>query len=194
MNALGRIAIAFGAVVGLVLLSNEIKNNGSGTVLPGYVGGDPNEAHRVWTYDENTDSMSGQIIRTARITSSNAFELQPPYQGQQHAILVLRQSKRLGNSVILQISQGQLICDFRACTVPVRFDDESPTQWPTARPADNDTTTLFLGNYDHFVAKLNHSKYLRIEATFFQNGSAVLEFPTDGFDRALYEGNKQSHR
>lgn len=191
MKALGRLTVFVAVVAAFGFLANHPIQQPAGTAaptkLPSYTGGTDVKADP-WSYSVDPDSMSSKVERRARIASSNAFEFGFPYQGPQHSILVLRTHPRYGKDVMLQIVKGQFMCGVSGCTVNVRFDDGPAQRWPAAEPADNDSTVLFLRNYDAFVAKLAKAKLLRVEPTFFKEGNVMMEFPVAGFSAEKYSG------
>lgn len=73
-----------------------------------------------WTYEESEDSMTGKKAQFASTNSTNVLSLQFPYQGAQHATLVLRKHPRMGIDAILSIERGQFVCGIN--------------QWFSARP------------------------------------------------------------
>jgi hypothetical protein len=66
--------------------------------------------------------------------------------------------------------------------VNVRFDDGKASQFSGVPPESNDSTVVFIQNYQRFLGGLTKAKRVRIEATFFQQGSRVMEFNTAGLD------------
>jgi hypothetical protein len=187
MRTLGRILILVVAIACIGPLVKQCSDNTQPKMLPGYVGG-TDAPSDPWSYNEYPDEMSAKTIHQARIASSNAFEFKFPYQGSQHAILVLRTHPRFGKDAILQISKGQFLCRPSQCSVTVRFGDGKPQQWPARESSDHDSTTLFLGQYDSFVSSLSQSKVVRIEPTLYQEGDVAMTFPVAGFNPAKYAG------
>lgn len=137
-----------------------------------------------WDYDIRRDPMGGTIA-IAAVSSTNTFEFDFPYQGSQHATLVVR--KAGGLDVMLSIEQGQFIC-MLGCSVLVRFDDGKTVRWRASDTADHSTTTIFLRRESDFVKALSKARVVRIEATFFQEGTRVLEFPVARFDLDQLKG------
>jgi hypothetical protein len=117
----------------------------------------------------------------AQVTSTNTVSFGFPYQGSQHATLTIRKTARWGTEAIFRIERGQFLCGIDECAVNVRFDSGPIRQCSASEPSDHSTTTLFLRNGPSFVAQLRKAKTLRIEATFFQEGSHTLEFNVEGF-------------
>lgn len=131
-----------------------------------------------WRYDLRRDPMGGAVA-TAVTESSNTFEFDFPYQGTQRASLMVRNDS--GLDVMLSIEQGQFMCTL-GCSVLVRFDDGEAIRWRATGTADHSTTTVFMRRASDFVKALSKSRVVRIEATFYQEGSRVLEFPVARFD------------
>jgi hypothetical protein len=136
-----------------------------------------------WQYRASEDPMGG-MTAVAQIESANDFEFDFPYQGRQHATLVLRNDG--GYDVMLVIERGQFVCTF-GCSVQVRFDDGEAQRWRATEPSDYDTTVLFLRNESKFIKQLRKATTLRIAADFFQEGTRVLEFPVARFEPGQLE-------
>jgi hypothetical protein len=136
-----------------------------------------------WQYRASEDPMGG-VTAVAQIESANDFEFDFPYQGRQHATLVIRNDG--GYDVMLVIERGQFVCTF-GCSVQVRFDDGEAQRWRATEPSDYDTTVLFLRNESKFIKQLRKAKTLRIAADFFQEGTRVLEFPVARFEPGRLE-------
>jgi hypothetical protein len=136
-----------------------------------------------WQYRASEDPMGG-VTAVAQVESANDFEFDFPYQGRQHATLVLRNDG--GYDVMLVIERGQFVCTF-GCSVQVRFDDGEAQRWRATEPSDYDTTILFLRNESKFIKQLRKAKTVRIAADFFQEGTRVLEFPVARFEPGRLE-------
>jgi hypothetical protein len=132
-----------------------------------------------WIYSNSDDSM-GRKRSLAQVKSENTLHLGFPYQGNQHGTLVLRNSARWGTDVMVNIERGQFLCRFDGCTVNVRFDDGPIQKYSASEPDDHSTTTMFLNNATRFISTLRKSKTVRVEATYYQEGSQTLEFNIEG--------------
>lgn len=134
-----------------------------------------------WQTETGADKMSNKSYVTRSALSINSFNLSFPYQGQQHARLIVRKHPRWGLDVFIEIERGQLICDFDDCTINVRFDDGPIKVFRVNKPSDHSSETFFLANVPSFVAQLTKAKKTFVELTFFQNNSHTAEFLTEGF-------------
>jgi len=138
-------------------------------------------------YSADLDPMTGRTSRMARIESENTVEFDFPYQGAQHATLVIRNHPSFGRDVMLQIERGQILCpSYDECTVRVRFDDGSPERWMGAGPSDNSSTTVFIRGSSRFLQRMRAAKVVRIEIPVFQEGNPSFEFHVGGFDNQRY--------
>lgn len=135
-----------------------------------------------WIYSQGNDSMSSGIIKEASIKSSNTFQFDFPYQGEQRATLVLRKHPRYGNDVILSIEKGQFMAGVTGKIVHVRFDDNTPIKITAFGPDDHDSKILFLQGYKKIVERLKSTSKLRIESTVYNEGSRVFEFDVAGLN------------
>lgn len=140
-----------------------------------------------WSYSSTTDPMASRPSRTAVIQSENTVEFGFPYEGAQHATLVLRNHPSYGRDVILQIREGQILCpSYDDCSIRVRFDDGPAERWTGAGPADNSSTTVFIRNYSRFLQRLRNAKVVRIQIPVYQEGAPTFEFRVAGFDNDRY--------
>ncbi|RYZ77564.1 MAG: zinc ribbon domain-containing protein [Proteobacteria bacterium] len=139
----------------------------------------PLVATQHWEYSSFKDEMTGKTTTTARIDSINEVEFEFPYQGAQRMTLTLR--KKGSADVLLQIKKGQFVCaEYDNCYVSVRFDEGSPERFPVTEASDHSTDTRFIENSSRFIAKVKKAKLVRIEATFYQEGSRVFTFDVGG--------------
>jgi hypothetical protein len=157
----------------------EEKPAVSNPAEPSPVAAKPIEASN-WVYRETTDQMTGKTIRTAVIESQNTINLDFPYQGSQHARLLVRNHPQHGLDVIFQIEKGQLLChdSFGECSVVVRFDKEKPANVRFNISADNDSTVIFVANGTKFFSRLKTAKEVAIQPIIYQGGSPTLIFNT----------------
>jgi hypothetical protein len=133
-----------------------------------------------WSYSAQRDSM-GRTRSVARITSVNTLSFGSSSQEPQHGTLTVRRSAEWGSNILLGIERGQFLCSGHTCTLGVRFDDEPVQRFKASGPADYSTTVLFLQNERRFLSQMREAHTVRIEATFFQEGSRTLEFNVEGF-------------
>lgn len=127
--------------------------------------------------------MTGAVSHSAAVQSENTLEFDFPYQGAQHAMLLVRRHPRFGRDVIFSIEKGQLLCtSYEGCTVLVRFDKGDPQSFSANPPADHSTESLFIQNYDRFVSKMRAAKTVRISPKVYQQGNVVFTFDVSGFD------------
>lgn len=144
-----------------------------------------------WEYDQYTDPMQDGTTFSAEVKSTNTVSFDFPYEGAQHARLQLRTHPRHGKDVILRIEQGQFLCNsFQDCNVLVRFDDQEPVRFSGIGAADNSTETVFIRNYQRFVASMLKAERVRISVEVYQEGAPVFEFDVSDFNDAKYKGAK----
>jgi hypothetical protein len=142
-----------------------------------------------WVYSHDEDEMTGKVSHHAVVTSTNTVEFDFPYNGEQHARLMLRRHPRHGTDAVFSVDKGQLLCpSYDGCTVLVRFDDGEPTSFSAAGAADGSTEALFIQNYERFVGKLKAATRIRMSPKVYQEGSVVFEFDVSGFDPKQYSG------
>lgn len=140
-----------------------------------------------WVYQAREDKMTGKAVYTATVLSSNTVQFGSPYDGEQHGNLTLRIDPKYGKDVIFSIERGLILChSYGDCQVLVRFDEGKPESFSGSGPADNSSETVFIRNYDKFVAKLRNAKIVRISTNIYQEGAPVFEFDVSGFNQKKY--------
>lgn len=140
-----------------------------------------------WGYASEADPMASRPSRTASIQSENAVEFSFPYEGPQHATLLLRDHPSYGKDVIVYIGKGQILCSsYQECSIRVRFDEGPAERWDGVGPADNSTTSVFIRNDSRFVQRMRNAKVVRIQIPVYQQGAPAFEFRVGGFDHDRY--------
>jgi hypothetical protein len=104
-----------------------------------------------------------------------------PYEGGSKGELTLRNSPKNGKDAILSVTKGQFMCGLESCRVNIRIDEGAPISMNADRAADGSSNVIFLP-YSAMVRYLRAAKVLRVEATFYDQGSRVLEFHPRGLD------------
>ena len=134
-----------------------------------------------WTYERYEDEMGRKrSLAIPRPTSTLSFDF--PYAGEQTPKLMIRKS-HMGTEILLEIERGQFICHVGSgCVVEVRFDDGPVTSYLAGGPSDYSSTLIFIKNAQTFIAKMKMAKAVRIEATFYNQGSKTMSFDVEGFD------------
>jgi hypothetical protein len=133
-----------------------------------------------WHYETNTEQMTGTQSRLAHLSSLNKLDFGFPYAGGSRGSLMIRQRKTDGLRVLFGISKGQIVCPL-SCTVRVRFDEKSPMTFTGTPPQDHSSDSLFLAPASKFVSELAKAKKTLVEVSYYQSGSLVSEFKTEGF-------------
>ncbi len=124
---------------------------------------------------------------SALVYSTNAINLDFPYQGEQRAMLQLQsdpESKGKGRrSVNVNVQRGQFWCvDYDGCKVAVKFDNGAVLTF-TGRTGDNgEPNVLFLYPYEKFISKLRKAKHVSLEVKIYQQGTHVLMFDVEGLE------------
>lgn len=134
-----------------------------------------------WVYSSDEDMM-GRKRSFAKLLSANTVNFGFPYQGEQHANLIVQKTPQSGTNVLVKLDRGQFLCGFEDCGVRVRFDRGSIQTFAAEGPDDHSTTVLFFSNTATVISRLRRAKVAVIEATFYQQGSQVLVFNVEGFE------------
>lgn len=136
-----------------------------------------------WMYSESVDEMRGTTTYTAITTSRNNVHLSSPYSGGTDLSLVIRHSDELDNEVLIVTNNGQLWCEYRNCSMAVKFDDKNVEQYPMSRAVGGSSKAMFLdGSEDVFINKLKESKITMLEIGFYSNGDQQFTLDTADLD------------
>lgn len=133
-----------------------------------------------WVYSTTTDKMSGKDYSIAQVAAEESLNFDFPYQGRNMPSILLRKHPKYGVEAILSIAKGQFECGIDKCAILVKFDDKSAIGFSASGPSDHSATVLFISPAGKFIEGLKKSKSTHIQATFYQQGSPVMTFKTDG--------------
>jgi len=162
--------------------SSEAANTSeSGTVVNSSPPAEPASTDPAWEYRSSTDPMGRGNTEYASLDSVNSVDFDFPYSGGSTATLLLRNSPKSGKNVIFEVNKGQFDCGVDGCSVALRADKGKVVTLSADTAADGSSNVLFLP-HSTTVRYLQHAKVLRIEATFYQEGSRVFEFHPYGLD------------
>lgn len=130
----------------------------------------------------NIDEMTGKIAYYVTTPSKNEIYLKPPY-GNVSGKLFIRKHPRYGVDVLMEVERGQIPCpNYSPCSVLVRFDEKEPKKFEASNPSDGSRNAIFIRNPSLFVNEAKKASSIKIQATFYQNGSQILEFNIEGAD------------
>jgi len=147
-----------------------------------------------WTYSDVNDPMGRGVTKLAEVESNNTVDFGFPYNGAQHATLVLQKGPsayRKGaveKQIVLKLERGQLLFHYiqygAVQNLAVRFDSgKVQTSFIGLQLADGGTNRMGIIPYDEFTAQIRKANKVAIEATFFQEGTRVFEFDIQGLAR-----------
>jgi len=129
-----------------------------------------------WDYRTYRDDLTGKLVQSAEVQSTNRVNFEFPYSGEQRATLTIRRHPRYGLDVILSVERGQFLCGIDGCMVSVVFDRGDIEYFTVTEPSDRSTTHLFIQSETRFIERLRRSGKARISAEFYQEGSPTFEF------------------
>jgi hypothetical protein len=136
----------------------------------------------LWVYSSTLDAMTSQPIRFATTRSLEELQFHTPYEGPQHATLIIRNHPREGTTVILAVERGRFVCTVSGCRLLVRFDDAPAVSFDAFEPTDGSSNGLFLRPVGQFLQLVRTSHRVIVEGTFYQEGSRAIEFATQGLE------------
>lgn len=135
-----------------------------------------------WKETEEIDEMTDTKNVWKTIRSLNGVMQDFPYNnGETYAKITVRYMKKYGNSVLITINQGQILCNPFSNNnyVTVRFDEQKPKKYSFNGAADGSTETVFLNNSADFIANAKKAKDIKIEFSLFQGGNPLFKFHVD---------------
>jgi len=180
------LAMFLGVVIACANLPDNRRPSNRNSAATGTVGSanSSNASPSRWDYSQFEDEMGRGKVYTATIQSSNTINLDFPYNGEQHGMLMLREHPKHGKDVVLKIERGQLLDSEYNDSVVVRFDSDKPLTFSSVGASDHSTETLFLrGNaFPTFSTRLKTAKTVRIQAPIYQGGNQVFIFDVEGFN------------
>jgi hypothetical protein len=93
----------------------------------------------------------------------------------------------MGKQVVLKVERGQFLFQYFTSLpsqhLAVRFDDGALQTFIGSQANDGRTNEIGLSSdSDRFIEQLRKSKKVKIEATFFQEGTVVFEFDVHGLE------------
>lgn len=138
------------------------------------------EKAKAWEYLTSNDAMTDKPTTFATIFANEKLNFSSPYKGLNEARLVIRKGADGAQDVMFFIDKGQISCGSINCYVSARFDDEI-ISFKYGKSADSDPKMIFIEGSDKFIKKLKTTKLLRLEVSFYQQGTKVLTFNTVDF-------------
>jgi hypothetical protein len=136
-----------------------------------------------WTYENETDEFTGESVRSARLKSINTFELQFPYAGAQHAVLTVQTLRSGKDRVVVGVEHGQFMPeDGQYFILRAIFDDRGPIEFPAEGSKDGRTTEAWILPTDRFMTQMRTANRMKMQATFFQQGTRTFQFDVSDFD------------
>jgi hypothetical protein len=137
------------------------------------------QTNQNWSYQEDVDKMRNTTSYWATTSSHETKDFGFPYQNVQQQI-VLRKMSKYGFDILIQLSEGQYVCDYDGCSINVKFDN-GPIKTYSVNEAKGGTSgVLFIINKKGFLTNLKKSSKVMIESNFYERGSETFEFTVDG--------------
>lgn len=177
INTIANISkLALAAVLGLFLISGNAEAQE----------GQKKQANKTsqvtkskWVSETHVDKMTSKNWYTSSVTSTNSLNLDFPYQGRNKGELIVRKNVRGGDSVMISVDKGQILCSgYDGCTVTVRFDDDEPVHFDGVGAADYDSKVVFIKHSAPFIEKAINATRILVSVRFYRHGDQILQFNT----------------
>ena len=136
---------------------------------------------KTWKETESIDEMTEDRNIWKSITSDNSVDFEFPYNGGSTLTISVRYMKKYGTDVLLQISNGQILCNEYNGTnyATIKFDDEAPIKFTYTDSNDGSADIVFLKNTSKFISKAKKAKQIKVQLPFFQEGQKTFKFYVD---------------
>ena len=153
----------------------------SAVATPGVAVAEPTKVPDVsyWQYSQDQDEMTNKIERYASLGAYNVLNFDYPYKDGGYSTLGIKNTGR-GNQVYLKIAKGQFMSSYNN-SVRLKFDESPAITMDYSGTADGDPTVIFLDNPNFVINKLKKAEELKVEATFYNQGSQIMKFYVKNF-------------
>lgn len=136
-----------------------------------------------WTYQSANDKMRGTSETYAALQSEEVISLDFPYRGGSSLSVILRNSQRYGGlNVMLQLSKGQLSCNYGGCRVSAKFDEGKITTFRATRASAGHNDVLFIEDPKGFLKRLRAANNVIVEVPVYKYGDAQFSFRPSGLE------------
>lgn len=129
-----------------------------------------------WHYSTQEDKMTDKEIKHAISESDNSISLDFPYQGRNHGNLNVRRHPQWGTDFMFYVDKGQLSCGVYDCDATIRFDNDKPMKIKANRPADRDSTLMFLKPAGSLISRASKANRIIIQVGMYRSGQQTFEF------------------
>ena len=133
-----------------------------------------------WTYSSDTDKMTSNVVYYGYVDADKKLSLKFPYEGSVASLNLKFKDNRL--SINLRVSKGQILAaqEDGKGKIKVRFDQDVAEDYLVNGSVSHSSNIVFIKDKDKFMTNLKKSKKIIIAADFFDNGTEIMEFNTDG--------------
>jgi hypothetical protein len=140
-----------------------------------------NEPKTNWVYSEKINEMDDTKTFFAENKALEQMQFKFPYDGGTDAWILVRKGSN-GLDIALIISKGQFLHNYGGNNyIKVRFDDNQAETYSYNAPADHSTTAIFIKNEAKFLKGLKSANQVIIQSEFFDEGTQIMKFNTEGF-------------
>lgn len=137
-----------------------------------------------WKYSEEEDKMTSKKNFYAQVDAKDELDFKFPYNGGSVATLSIIKRSTGATDMALSVTKGQIMAAHGLGNgkINIRFDDGAAQTIGVTGAADGSSNIVFFQNAAKLLVKLKTAKKVFIQAEFFDNGSAVMEFNTAGLE------------
>ena len=133
-----------------------------------------------WSYEEGVNEMTSKTYYMANILSPDVVNMDVPYEGGSYLSILVNQSGDTPDAAVF-ISKGQLFTEYGKEYIMVRFDNEEAVFFKVSKSPDGNAKMLIIDDAAGFVSKLKTAEKVAVQCQFYNNGTHVFKFATEGF-------------
>ena len=141
-----------------------------------------------WMYYDTADSLLADVTHHARLLGNSPPSVggKPGIPGAVAGMLALAASPHYGNSVVVTFPKTPVQCSPGKCAVKAIFDQTEPVVFPVQDAQSDRETTVMLGDYDRFTARLRVAHDLTLVASLGGPHDVIMNFTVQGYREALW--------
>jgi hypothetical protein len=181
------VAVEFAMAGAYAALRLGAEHHGVVAAAPSALPPPPAPGPTGWMYYDTADSLLADVTHHARLLGNSPPSVggKPAMPGAVAGMLALAASPHYGKSVVVTFPKTKLQCGPGACAVKAIFDQTEPVSFPIQDVQSERETTLMLGDYDRFAARLRVAHDLTLVASLGGSRDVIMTFTVQGYREAL---------
>jgi hypothetical protein len=194
------VGISMLTIAGLFIITSQ--NTPQNTPIKTVTGPEKiTEINQRWEYETKNNIMTGQVTRTASLTSRAATTVSSynehgtytPYlinRSTYYPEIIITESNEFGNAVEIAADITTLECATRSCKILAKFDSNPPLEFTAIEETiihdrRSGKYSFKINNNEVFFDNIIKSKRLLISKTPYKTGEAYIEFNFENIDPSM---------